>query len=366
MPVFANYNRDYHLVKYKSTYPAVEHLVMHELIHLELANEARNKNENMLFISDHSKQAKFFYSLEKFADKLHKQGIPEKSIANYLKALFEGINRQIYNTPIDLFIEDRIYSNYEALRPFQFLSLFNLIQEGIQATTKPEIVKNTPSSILSKSRIFNLINALHFESLFGVILVNEHKPTKLELSQANELYDEFKEYRSDKGPGEEYELVQHWAEDLGLDSYFELILESKYRQKDVDDVIADMEKDPFGLNTTDSSKERKMKKFLDSHADKDINSAIAMHMVSALDLFKNMPKSEIKNIAFEFATLGATGIDPKKDGYSIPSLIDKKLSGYKTLAYYYVSWALASPEMIGQLQMPFDKEYALAQQLSKF
>lgn len=31
-----NYDRDFHLVKYKSTYPAVEHLVMHELMHLDL------------------------------------------------------------------------------------------------------------------------------------------------------------------------------------------------------------------------------------------------------------------------------------------------------------------------------------------
>lgn len=51
-----------------------------------------------------------------------------------------------------------------------------------------------------------------------------------------------------------------------------------------------------------------------------------------------------------------TGIDPKKKNYEVPSL-DKTMSGYQTLAYYYVSWAIAIPEMLSQLQLPFDKEY---------
>ncbi|TYA57357.1 tetratricopeptide repeat protein [Formosa maritima] len=360
-----NYNRDYHLVKYKSSYPAVEHLVMHELMHLELATEAREVHENQLFITNQSLKSKFFYSLEKFAHNLNKKGVAEEAIANYLQALFDGINRQIYNTPIDLFIEDRIYNRYPELRPFQFLSMLAMIQEGVEATTKPEIVKNTPTGILSKSKIFNLINALHFKSLYEVDLINDHKPSKLELNQAKELYKEFLEYREDKEPGEEYELVEHWAEDLKLDSYFELIAESEHRRKTVDDVLSEIESDPYGLNSIDPSKERKMKKFLESHSDQELNSAVAMYMAGAIEYFSPMQKNKVKDLAFEFATLGMSGIDPNKDGYSIPSIKNTKFSGYKALAYYYVSWAIALPEMLSQLQMPFDKEYELAKQLTK-
>ena len=360
-----NYNRNYHLVKYKSSYPAVEHLVIHELIHLELASEARKAEENQLFITNQSYKSKFFHALEKFAEDLHKKGITEKNIANYLQALFDGINRQVYNTPIDLFIEDRIYNRFPKLRPFQFLSLFAMMQEGIQATTKPEIVKNTPKNILSKSKIFNLINAMHFKTLYKVDLVQDHNPSKLELNQANELYSEFLEYREDKAPGEEYELVQHWGEDLKLDSYFELVPEDKHRRKTIDDVISEIENDPYGLEIRDPSQERKMKKFLDSHASTELNHAVAMYMVGALEFFKPMEQPKVKELAFEFATLGMSGIDPKKDGYSIPSIKNKKLTGYQALSYYYVSWALAIPEMLAQLQMPFDKEYELAQQMTK-
>lgn len=360
-----NYNRNYHLVKYKSSYPAVEHLVMHELMHLELATEARTVEENQLFVTNQSYKSKFFHALEKFAEDLQKKGIAEKNIANYLQALFDGINRQVYNTPIDLFIEDRIYKRFPKLRPFQFLSLFAMMQEGIQATTKPEIVKNTPKNILSKSKIFNLINAMHFKTLYKVDLVQDHNPSKLELNQANELYNEFLEYRADKAPGEEYELVQHWAEDLKLDAYFELVPEDEHRRKTIDDVLSEIENDPYGLEIKDPSKERKMKKFLDSHTSSDINQAVAMYMVGAIEFLKPMDQPKVKELAFEFATLGMSGIDPKKDGYSIPSIKNKSFTGYQALSYYYVSWALAIPEMLAQLQMPFDKEYELANQMTK-
>jgi tetratricopeptide (TPR) repeat protein len=37
-----NYNRDRHIIRYKPGFPAVEHLVMHELVHLDFATEARS------------------------------------------------------------------------------------------------------------------------------------------------------------------------------------------------------------------------------------------------------------------------------------------------------------------------------------
>ena len=84
-----------------------------------------------------------------------------------------------------------------------------------------------------------------------------------------------------------------------------------------------------------------------------------------MEYFKNLPNTKIKEIAFEIATIGTQGIDPNKKNYSIPSIKNSSFSGYKTLAYYYVSWALAIPEMLKQLQMPFDKEYELATKFLK-
>lgn len=347
---------------YKPKHPGVDHLILHELTHLELAHEAREQGKQQMFTSNESNKSAFMMKYKKEAQKLKKQGIPEAKVNNLMQMFFDGVNGQIFNTPIDLFIEDRIYSRFSKLRPLQLMSLFTIIKQGIEANTRPDIIKITPSDVLSTSITYNLVSAMHFRNLFGVDLIAEHNPKKSEVEKAAELYEEFQEYRQDKEPGEEYNLVQFWAEDLKVDRYFELI-EEKKQNKTAESVLDDIENDPYGLDDDDPSKERKMKQFMESHGDKDTNMAVAMYMVGALDYFADMPQEEIKKIAMEIATVGMSGIDPKKDGYNIPSIKDSSFSGYKTLAYYYVSWAIAIPEMLSQLGMPFDKEYELARQM---
>ena len=108
-----------------------------------------------------------------------------------------------------------------------------------------------------------------------------------------------------------------------------------------------------------------MKAFLVHHGDKDINQSVAKYIVSALQYFKDMPTEDVKKIAMDIATVGMTGIDPKKDGYHIPSIKGSSFSGYQTLAYYYVSWAITIPHMVKELGLPFDREYELAKEVLK-
>jgi len=355
-----NYNREFHLIKYKPSHETYSHLVLHELYHLELVLEARSENKNQLFTTNDSSRSKFFHEVSKDIKKLEKKGVPEDSVKKYYSALFDGLNGQIYNTPIDLFIEDRIYQNFPEFRPVQFLSLLRLLKEGINAVTQKEYTKNAPRSVIRTSKILNLVNAIHFRDLFKIDLTEDFDASKTELREAKDFYQEFLEYRDDKEPAEEYEIVQHWGEDLNLDSYFDLVPEDENKRTSIDSVVDEINKDPFGLEKENPSQERKMKKFLEEHSSGDTNLAVSMYMADAINYFNGKSKEEIKKIAFEFATLGMGGIDPKKGGYSVPSIKDSSFSGYKTLAYYYVSWALGIPEMLSSLQMPFDEEYDLA------
>ena len=160
-----NYEREIHIVKYKSSYPAVEHLIMHELVHLEFVIQARKDNLNQLFISNNEHKTEFIKGLESTIKKFKKMGISEKSIADYCSQLFEGMNRQIFNTPIDLFIENLLYHEFSDLRPFQFISLYTMLQEGLIAVTDKEIVELSPKDIVSKSKVYNLLNAMQFKEL---------------------------------------------------------------------------------------------------------------------------------------------------------------------------------------------------------
>jgi len=318
---------------------------MHELTHLLFASQARVAGKNKLFVSYDDNKQKFLLALEKDSKKLSKKGYEDAVIKQYYVGLFEGLNGQIYNTPIDLFIEDYLYQNYPDLMPYQFISLLDLIQEGIHATTDEKILTIAPPVILSKSKTFNLVNALHFQKRYGVNLIEEHKPTKTEKEQAERFYREYKECRTKHTPGDEYELLQSFAKQLYLQNYFSLAEESGYRQHSdlierlCAEVMVDLPADD-SVNPAD----KKMQLFTEAHEGKDINMAVTRFMVEALHYFKNLKDTEIHAIAMQIGLLCGDGISPEREGYSVPLITGKSFTGYQVLAYYYVSWAKAFPE----------------------
>jgi len=359
------YNRNKHIVKYKSTYPAVEHLVMHELVHLDLVNQARKENLNQVFISTQQNKNNFIESILPAINNLKSKIQNPSTIDFFIESVFSGINLQTYNTPIDVFIEDFLYNEHAELRPFQFLSLFGMLQEAIKSVTDERILDIAPQSVISKTKTFSLVNAMQFKELFGIDTIQEFKPTLSELKLAETFYKEFVEYRQNRKPDEEYELVKRWAQDLELDNFFELESEAKFETKNnIVDFLDKLQKDPFGLEEPeDPFQKREMEKFQKHQEEIGTNMAIVMFMVEALKHFKEKEDSDIKQTAFELAMLGTQGIDPNKKDYIISSINNKRFSGNQVLAFYYVSWALAMPEQVQHLGLEFGKEFELAKKI---
>lgn len=350
-----------HIVKFKDTVPAYEHLIMHELIHLDFVLDAQEEENNLLFTTTQQHKNIFLRSIDPSLKKLKQKGISEAGINTYGSGLFSGISSLIFNSPIDLFIENLLYKEHPELRPYQFVSLMNLVQDGLKAVTDKQVLEFTPKEIISNTKIYNLVGAMQLKNLYAVDFISEYKASKIELDTADKFYKEFLEYSEDKKPGEEYELVQHWADDLKLNDNFELIGENQYRQRsNVDSFIDDLNKNPFGTDEKDPIKEKKMETFLESQKEIGLNMAVVMFMGGALKFFEDKSKEEIKKIAFEIAMQGTQGYDPNIKNYKLSSIPNQTFSGYQILAYYYISWSIAIPEMLGQLQLPFDEEYKLA------
>ena len=362
-----NYNRNKHIVRYKTNYPAVQHLILHELIHLQFVIEAQKDDLNLLFMTTQSHKAPFFKSIEPSIQKLIEFGLKPDSISGYAESLFSGLNLQVYNTPIDLFIEDLIYKEYAELRPYQFLSFYNLVQQGITAVTDKKIVELSPKFVVSASKVYSIVGAIQFRDLYGIDCTRDFQATPYELKQAQGFYDEYLQYKADREPGEEYELVLHWAEDLKLEGYFELINEKEYRTKrtDIDSLLSSIEKDPYDLDSKDPYKEREEEKFQKTQESIGTNMAVVMFMLDALKFFTDMPVEQIKKIAFEIAFQGTQGYRPDKKDYRINLIPGKLFSGYHILAYYYVSWMLSAPEKVSELRLPFEKEYEMALRMNK-
>src|SRR5690554_5078788 len=366
-----NYNRKEDIVKFNPKFPAFQHLIMHELMHLELTLEARKSNQNKLFISNDSHKKAFIETIESTIKNLKRRNIPSSGIDEIVDGivddLFHGLNSQIFNSAPDLFIEDRLSKSYPEIKILQFISLQNLINQGIQAVTNKDIVELTGPWVVSTSKVLNLLNAIQFKELFGIDLIAKFNASQSELNQAKTLYDEFLEYRDDKKPGEEFELIQHWAEDLQLDKNFQIVDENQYRNKQVkkddyaDDILNKIISDPYDL---ESDHDQEMQTFLANQEKLGLNKAVIMYMVEALNYFENIEKSKIKEIAQEIAMQGAQGYNPELK-YKLNKIPNKTFTGYQILAFYYVSWAIAIPELLDKLQLPFDKEYEVALQLIK-
>lgn len=78
------------------------------------------------------------------------------------------MNLQVFNAPVDLFIEFDMHGEHAEMRPYQFLSLARLVEEGIQATTDTRIVELAPADILSKSKVYSMTLAMLYHELYGV------------------------------------------------------------------------------------------------------------------------------------------------------------------------------------------------------
>lgn len=358
LEVAENYNRQQDLILYRSAESSITpHLIMHELCHLILISQARQNNTNKLFTSNEELKDTFVKKIAPSFRKLKSQGYPLDAIEKLSSMLFDGLNLQVYNAPIDLFIEDYLYNEFPDLRTNQLISLHKIVKDGIYAVTRKDIIDMMPSDIISKSKIYNLVQGFQLKSLFGIDLISEYKASKSELSQAQKFWEEYLEYKEETQAGEEYELVQNWAEDLNLDGLFRLIDEKSY--------IPQKTADSFLDGIVERQKQRQLESFYEEQKEKGINTEVIDYMVESIKYFKNKSIEDIKTIAFEIATVGMNGISPHKNGYKIKSMPNKEFSGYEFLAYYYVSFKLSCPEVMEELGLPFDIEYDSAQDVIK-
>jgi len=355
------HNRENHIVKYQPNREGVEHLVMHELGHLDRQLEARKMGKNQLFTADKQCKETFRNDNPYIANKLQKQGIPEAKIQGFISQIFDGLNSQVYNAPIDLFIEQKIFDEFPDLRPYQFISLLNLEQEYIQSATNKEVHEFVPKKIIRINKILSLVNTIQFKELYGVDLIDEFNPSQKEIKEANELYKEWLAYNNDGEYAVEYDLIDLWADDFGVSEYFRLVDEEEHINKNLDSTLEQIEADPLSLENDDAVGS-------ESFSNKGAPAgemATTMYIVDALQYFEGKSTDEIRKVGFEIGMLGRNGIDTDstEKKYSLNSIPGKKFSGRHLLAFMYTAFQKFDPDV--DTGIDFDEEFEQAKELFK-
>lgn len=370
-----SHGRKYHLLRYNPKRPYIPHLMVHELMHLDMTLEANQKGSGgqVVYSSNQNEvnfRARFNTWQRKLTDK-----IGHTKAVEIVGEVLKGLMVQVMNCPLDLFVEQRMFDKFKVIRPIQLLSLLAQEEENIKAIEGTMKAAFIPQPIIRASKIMNIVTSMHFEHLYGIRLYQYYKPTKAEFETAKELYEEYQAYH-DYTPGEEYDLIKFFAETLDLENFISFSPESEFyfeneevkrERQDFHDAHLSPEDEVNGNSMDGLSDEQKERQdnFYKQHKDGEDPAKtmmMAMYMVGALEAFEGQSKEFIKRVAFEIATIGMTGISPEGE-YLIHSLGDKKMGGYQTLAYYYVSWKLFNPELHKTLQLPFDLAWETAQQI---
>ena len=267
----------------------------------------------------------------------------------------DSILLQVYNSPLDLLVENYLYNEYEELRPSQFLFQLWLITQWIEVSQNVELKKKVPEIIFDANVVMNSITAQQIKDLYWVDKTEEFWHNDL-VRVWKKLYDKFDSRKDSLKPWDEYELVKIWAEKLWFLNYFTTEKEDLNWEniKKVDN------NKPEDLQLDKVTEEAK-KIWGDSA---EINMAVVMYCLAAIRFFKDKTHAEISKIWYELAIRWSKGIKFWDEStYYINSIPWKEFTWYEFLSYMYVAWKILKVD--ADLWLDYSREYELAKQLDE-
>ena len=354
-----------HVLRYNPDKEYVDHLFIHEMMHLKMNQQATIAKCGKVIIGSEKTRSAFNKRYMPFMKKKHSH-IPASELHKVMSGMSDGLGLQLMNCPLDLFVEHLIYTNYNVVRPIQLLSLFHMELDNIEAVKQGSKNGFFPKEIVYANKVMNIVTSMHFKEIYGIDLIKEYHPTKQEYNHAKDLYDEFKAYLDTYKPGDEYEMIEYFVESFNMEDLIEikdenLVTSGMKADLSLKGDLQDMADDALSAEDVDVANADFALKHQDG-ANPAETMMMSMYMLGAMEYFATLDPQEVHRIALEIAMVGVTGIHPAKK-YSIKSIPDKEFGGYELLAYYYVSWARAIPDKLDDLGLPFSKAYESALQL---
>ena len=354
-----------HVIRYNPEKDFVEHLFLHEMMHLKLSQRATIAKRGKAVISTEETRAAFRRRYLTFLKKKHSH-IPSSQLDKVIYGLADGLGLQLMNCPLDLFVEHKLYKEYAVARPIQLLSLFHMEQTNIDSVNQASSNGYFPQEIVYANKVMNMVTSMHFLDIYGINLIGQYHPTKKEYDHAKDLYEEFKAYLNTYSAGDEYEMIEYYVQSFHMEEFISIVDEDSVSNSMKADLSLKSDLIDRGENAlSEEDVDAANATFALNHQD-GANPAetmmMSMYMLGAMEYFDTQTPRDVYRIALEIALVGVNGINPEKK-YTIKSMPDKEFGGYQFLAWYYVSWARAIPEKLDALGLPFSKAYEEALKL---
>jgi hypothetical protein len=274
--------------------------------------------------------------------KLQRAGYPEQAITQMTLQWVDGLARQLFNIPIDMIIEQRLYRDAVYLRPSQFVSLHADHLLSMDPLENEDVRTITPRAIFRHSVTLNNAYALFKDWLYsGTTKYAEVYAKQPYARQAQQLFSAWQDIMESFEPGDEYDLVDEFADILGLRQLYLWRTDSSQEASPVSQPSR-----PEGTTNPELLKEKEM--------------ASVMYCLGALERFEGMSENQIRMIGFEIGLVGQDGIDyasPDRK-YSIDSIPGESFTGLQLLCLMYVAFKQVEPSV--DLGLDLDDAYQQA------
>lgn len=333
------HKRDYHLLKVRAKYPAplVCHLESHELTHLKLESEARKIGKNKFFATTPSSSEKAFRAIGGDMRRLEKTGMPSREIANIRQIMVEGLGNFLYNCPLDMVIERHLRDTFKLLHPAQFLSVSLMAQEAWQTNNNPEVRSMTPRKILNATLALNGAYCLFLDELFqGASAFAQPYRNAEPFAMSQRLFKHWQERSQNLGAGDEYGLVDEFADMLGLRDWYEWLSDPGRHETTAE---------PLKEGTTNRSLLRAK------------HPAAVMYLFDALKRFDKMTPDEVQQLTLEIGLIGRSGFDyaSPDEKYELKALPERKFSGLQLMCLMFAGFKRIAPghDLQMDLEAPF-------------
>jgi len=317
-------------------------------MHLFMESDARDHGSNRWFVTTPETRSNSSLALKSDLRRLEKKGYGAEQVASLINELVTGVNLFLFNCPIDMVIERRIWKEYPELREAQFCGLASIAHNSRKVTMDPKIRDFVPPTLLRINDILNGVFALFVDELFEGATAFAVAYSKLPtFKDAEKLYALWKEKSANQMPGGEYDLVDSFGEFLGIRDWYTWKSDRGFLPPE--GILKNLDKE--GATNPE---------LLKTNA-----PASVMYLLDAIGRFSSMDLDEVKRIAFEIAVMGQEGIDcsSPENKYQLKNLPGKSMSGLQLMCLKYAGFKQVAPDM--DSGMDLEKEYQQAMSLWK-
>src|SRR5436189_646901 len=322
------HGRDYHVIKTRRGYDPelLAHLEAHELTHLKLESEARQKGKNLFFATSAQSREAGIRSIAGDIRKLEKQGYSEESITKMTLSIVAGLTGFLFNCPLDMTIECYIRNTFPSLHPAQFLSLRGMAIEAAQTNTNPQIRQVTPRKIMQASLALNGAYSLFLDNLFAGASTFSALYRRFEtFTLSQKLFNRWAEQVDKLEPVDEYKLADEFAEMTGLRAWYEWKTD-RGQHEIIETPQTEWTTNPALLQ--------------------EKHPASVFYFLDAFKRFDAMTTEQLRTVALDMATLGRNGLDyaSPDEKYELRSIPDRKFSGLHLMCLMYAGFKRVAPE----------------------